>query len=109
MFYADAGEKKERGSLYKIMSIEGCLHLRVSKNNSGENQIIFVIPGKAIKKAVSRNKIRRRAREILRKKKGDIKTGNNLAFIFKKGAEGRSYKELEEEISQVLKEKRLAK
>lgn len=95
--------------MYRIMDDEERFHLRVSKNNIGQNRIIFIIPGKIIKKAVSRNKIRRRAREILRKKEGQIKIGNDLTFIFKKGAEEQAYDKLEKEISGALEKKGLIK
>ena len=83
--------------------------LKVSKNNLDENQFIFIIPSKSIRKAVLRNKIRRRAREILKRKEDNIKKGINLTFIFKKGAEEQSYEELEKGISRVLDERQLIK
>ncbi|OGF51732.1 ribonuclease P protein component [Candidatus Giovannonibacteria bacterium RIFCSPLOWO2_02_FULL_43_11b] len=91
------------------MGSEDHFYIRISKNNVGENRFIFIISGKIIKKAVCRNKIRRRAREILRKKTKDIKKGNDLTFIFKKGAEEQSYEALEREISAILEERRLIK
>lgn len=91
------------------MASEVCLNLKVSENNFGRNQLVFIIAGKTIKKAVSRNKIRRIAREILRKKAQDIKKGKDLTFIFKKCADGQTYEMLEQEISRVLEEKRLIK
>lgn len=87
----------------------GCLRLRVVRNNLGENRFVFVISGKEIRKAVSRNKIKRRAREILRKAAANIKKGNDLTFIFNKLAEERSYNAMEQEITRVLEERRLIK
>lgn len=87
----------------------GCFRLRVVRNNLGENRFVFVISGKEIRKAVSRNKIRRRAREILRKLSANIKKGNDLTFIFNKLAEERGYNATEQEITRVLEERRLIK
>ncbi|OGF68968.1 ribonuclease P protein component [Candidatus Giovannonibacteria bacterium RIFCSPHIGHO2_02_FULL_44_31] len=91
------------------MSFEDFISLRISKNNIGEKRFTFIIPSKEVKKAVLRNKIRRRAREILRRKGDGIKKGISLAFIFKKGAEEQSYKELEKGISRALDERQLIK
>jgi len=59
---------------------------------------------KISKKAVTRNKIKRQIREILRLslQKNEIMPGYYLLFIAKKEAEGKEYLELEKEVKNLI-------
>lgn len=58
----------------------------------------FVIPSKTAKKSVERNKLKRRARHIVKKQLGSIKGGMAAVFFFRKGAEKMEFLELEKEM-----------
>jgi ribonuclease P protein component len=58
----------------------------------------FVVPIKTVKKAVRRNKIKRRARAIIYKNLSLFKNGVGAIFFFKKGSEKLNFSELEKEI-----------
>lgn len=67
----------------------------------------FVVPLKTAKKAVARNKLRRRARHIVKKHLGFIKEGAVAIFFFKKGAEKMKFWELEQKMLELLKKARI--
>ena len=71
-----------------------------------ENQLNFprfgIVVGKKIsKKAVLRNKLKRRLREILRKKLAQIKNVDGV-LVAKKGLENKNFKDLEEILERLL-------
>jgi len=61
------------------------------------------VSSKIAKKAVDRNKLKRKGRESINKIKNKIKNGYNGVFFFKKTSLDLSFKELEEEIKKILK------
>ncbi len=67
------------------------------------SKFAFVVPSIAAKKAVIRNKIKRRARAAVFKLLPFLKEGYLVALFFKKGSEQLSFKELETEISKNFK------
>ncbi|MDP3882971.1 MAG: ribonuclease P protein component [Candidatus Staskawiczbacteria bacterium] len=77
-----------------------CLILKVVKNNLDYSRFGFVVSGKVSKKAVDRNKIRRRLSEIV--KKEVIKAGLDLVFISLSSAKGKSFSELKKETQTIL-------
>jgi len=78
------------------------LILYVKKNNTNTTRIGFSIT-KKIGKSVVRNKIRRRMKEICRKKFHEMKDGYDLVFIPKKNIVDLSFKELESAMFHILK------
>ena len=83
---------------YKILSAR--------EQTGGKNtkkRFAFVIPKTAAKKAVVRNKIRRRGYGIIRKNLSNIKEGVVCVFLAKKGAAGLDFDDLEKEIVGLLK------
>lgn len=62
----------------------------------------FVISKKISKKAVDRNKIKRRLSEILVKKLDKFKLGTKIIFLAKKSLLGAKIEEVEEEINKLI-------
>lgn len=63
----------------------------------------FVVSSKVAKKAVERNKIKRRARHIIRKMLAETEKGLGIIIFFKPGSKKMSFQELEEEIKKLFK------
>ncbi len=76
---------------------------RLKNNNLSVIRAGFVISSKAIKKAVLRNKIKRRAREIFRKLLPDLKGAFDMVFIFSNKSRDFEFKDLELGMRTVLK------
>lgn len=70
-------------------------------------KIGFLISKKISKKAVERNRIKRRLKEILKKEK--IKEGLYIIFIPLPGLEKKNFKELEETVKKILKKAKVLK
>ncbi len=69
----------------------------------GKNSVFtFVVSSKVSKKAVERNKIKRRARHIIKKMMPKVENGLGMIFFFKKGAEKMVFSELEKEINDIF-------
>ena len=66
---------------------DGFLSLKFAKNNLGLTRFGFVVGQKVSHKAVIRNKVKRRLRELVRVKLGNIKKGFDVAVVASKGAE----------------------
>jgi ribonuclease P protein component len=69
----------------------------------------FLISKKVLKKAVQRNKLKRRLREILRERVEDIKEGVRIVFITLKGLEEKEFLELKEIFEKILKKSKILK
>ena len=70
------------------------LIIKYKKNNTNENRIHIVVSLKVSKKAVVRNKIKRRIREILREIKPHLPTGYDMLIITNKDIIGKKYGEI---------------
>lgn len=86
---------------------EQFLSLIKAENNLNQSRFGFVVSQKISKKAVIRNKIKRRLREIIRNNLDKIKKNYNVIFIAKKGIEEKEFKEIKEITEQLLKKARL--
>ncbi|PCI20468.1 ribonuclease P protein component [Candidatus Wolfebacteria bacterium] len=73
------------------------------------NKYSFIISKKVAKKAVQRNKLKRRGYYIISKNKAYIKAQSVLFLFFKKGALDITFKELEDEITDLLRKAKLLK
>lgn len=62
----------------------------------------FVISKKISKRAVDRNKIKRRISEVLRKRLSDFRPGTRMIFLAKKSLLGTSVKDIEMEINKLI-------
>ena len=75
---------------------------RIMKNNLGFNRFGFVVSLKVSKKAVIRNKIRRRLSEIIKAEEKNIKAGTDLVVIALPGIEKKEFPELKEIVKNAL-------
>jgi len=84
------------------------LVLFIKKNNYGYNRFGFTA-AKKIKKAVSRNIIRRRLKEIVRLNEYKLIEGYDLILMARVNATESDYKSLEKSFSKLMKRKKLYK
>lgn len=78
------------------------LVLKILKNELNENRVGFIISSKVSKKAVLRNKIRRRLSELFKKEEINLK-GFDFIFIGLPGLEKVDYSETKEILQTLLK------
>ncbi len=81
--------------------------LRVKKNGLKETRIAVSVSKKLSKKAVARNTVRRRVREIFRLHLGSMQGGFDILFVARPSLKGMNYREIEVLILAVLKTTRL--
>lgn len=79
------------------------LVLKIAPNKLEISRFGLIVSQKVSKKAVVRNKIRRRLSEIIRKKMEEIKNGQDMALIVLPGLENKSFLETEEIIINFFK------
>jgi len=70
----------------------------VAKNNEKNMKFAFVAPVKTAKKAVDRNKLKRRTRYITEKHYSSFVGGFSVIIFLKKGSEKLKFPELEKEL-----------
>ena len=83
------------------------LVLKWTENNKEFLRAGFIISKKVEKKAVLRNKLKRRLREIVRSLLPEMKTGFDLIFFAKKGATRKNYKEIRSAVLGLIKKANL--
>ncbi len=81
---------------------EGFLFLKMYKNDLSESRFGFIVSQKISKKAVVRNKVKRRLRAIIFKKLSKIKKGIDVVVITNIGIESQSFQEIEKNIDKIL-------
>ncbi len=81
---------------------EDFLLLKTVKNSLSSSRFGFVVSQKVSKKAVLRNKIKRRLKEIIREKLGKIKEGQDCLLIVLPGLENKDFWEMEEIINKIF-------
>ena len=79
------------------------LLLKFKNNNLEDSRFGIVVGKKVSKKAVVRNKIKRRLTEIIKKKLDKIKRGIDVVLITNPGLEKEKFKNLEEKIENIFK------
>ncbi len=84
------------------------LVLFIKKNNFGFNRFGFTA-AKKIKKAVQRNVIRRRLKEIVRSGENNIKESYDIVLMARVNAVNSDYKDLEKSFNKLVKRKNLLK
>lgn len=75
---------------------EGFLVLKSAKNGLGASRFGFIVSSKVSKKAVTRNKIRRRLSELIGVSLKRIKPGYDNLLIVLSGPETKDFRELKE-------------
>lgn len=86
---------------------ENFLVLKKIKNNLQWTRVGFVVSQKISKKAVVRNKIKRRLREIVKVNLNKIKSGYDIIFFTKKGIEKKEFLEIKKIIENLLQKAEL--
>lgn len=85
------------------------LILRVVKNNLGTTRVGLVVSQKVSKKAVLRNKVKRKIREAVRNNMKKINLGYDLIFFTKKGIEKKSFPEIKKMVEDLFVRAKLFK
>lgn len=85
------------------------LVLKKLKNDMNHSRIGLVVPLKISKKAVVRNKAKRRLREIIRENLDEMKPGYDLVFFTRKGIEEKDFNEINLELKTLFKKAKLTK
>ncbi len=81
---------------------QGLLYLKIRKNNLKTSRFGFVISKKFSKKAVIRNKTKRRLSEIIKTKLPEIKKGIDVVIVATPGAEN-DFQGLEDVVNKLFK------
>ncbi len=95
----DFKEIFRKGKTFK----QDCLVVRFIFNNKENSRFGFVVSLKISKKAIERNKIKRRLKYIIKKNLLNIKKGFDIVIITLPGIEKKSYTELKETTREILK------
>ncbi len=86
---------------------EDFLLLKFTKNNLETSRFGFVVGQKVAKKAVLRNKIKRRLREAVRKKLSEIRVGFDGVWVALKGSETKNFEEIKAAVKKILQRGKL--
>lgn len=76
--------------------------LKFQERPEGGSKFAVVVPKKATKSAVARNKIKRRGRDVIREMIPDLPSPINAVLYAKKGADTITFKETKTEIASLL-------
>ena len=79
------------------------LGFKILKNNLDHSKFGFIVSTKIAKKAVIRNKIKRRLREIIHKRLSQIKSSFDCIIVTRPGIEKLNYQEMEEKMEGILR------
>ena len=98
-------KKKDFDSVFKQGQgfKQGFLYLKIKKNNLDSSRFGFIVSKKFSKKAVERNKIKRRLREVVKKELPKIKKPVDLIIVVNPGTEN-DFQKLEQTINKLFKE-----
>ena len=92
--------EKYRSPLSKI-------YLKVGSNNLKQSRFGFIINNKVSKKAVVRNKIKRKLRETIRNNLSEIKKGVDVAVVVLPGFKENNLKTIGEVLNNLLKKAKI--
>ena len=97
----------QKGDVVKVMKEGASYHspsflLRVLKNPAKTTLFTVIVSKKVSKTAVSRNKNKRRVREIIKKESEKIPQGNFYAFILKKDLNKSLFSDIQNEAKELL-------
>jgi len=88
---------------------ESFLFLKIGKNSFKKSRFGFVVSQKISKKATERNKVKRRLREIVRKKLPSIKEGMDIILIAKPEIENKEHQEIKKLIDKLFEKAKILK
>lgn len=81
---------------------EEFLYIKVVANNLTVSRVGFIVSQKVSKKAVLRNKIKRRLREITKEKLPKIKQGLDIVLTATPEAAAKDFSEMEKEVDRIF-------
>jgi len=87
--------------------IVDCILLKKIKNNFCFSRFGFIVSTKVSKKAVLRNKVRRRLRNIVSKKLEKIQKGIDVVLVALSGSENKTFQELEQVLEEVFQKAKI--
>lgn len=104
-------KKKDFETIFKkgVSFKNNLLVLKVVKNNLGQTRVGFIVSQKVSKKAVVRNKIRRRLVESVKTHEKDIKSGLDLVLIVLPGAEMSTFLDMKTSLNNIFAKAKLIK
>lgn len=97
-------EKKNNKFIYKFSKKSTAM-----QEISGDLKVGFIVSLKVHKKAVKRNKLKRRMREVIKDNLDKIKKGNFIVIVALPSAANFSFKEVKKNINVLLKKAHLLK
>ena len=104
-------KKKEFEAIFKggrsLRSLS--FFLKYLGNGTENTKVGFVVSKKVSKRAVERNKAKRRLREAFREVKDEIREGVSVVVVANPSIKDRAFKEIKEEVSSILKKGELIK
>jgi len=102
-------KKKDFGKVFKHGkgAKQDFLALKFNKNNLKNSRFGFVVSSKVSKKAVVRNKVKRRLRESVRSKLDRIKKGFDIVFITFEKIKEKDFEQINSLIEKILKRSKL--
>ncbi len=86
---------------------EDFINLKVASNNLDISRFGFIVGLKVSKKAVRRNRVKRRIREIIRLRLDKIKKGFDVVIMTKPEIVDKNYKEIERVMNNILMKSKL--
>ena len=93
----------EKGRIFK----KDLLILKILSNNLDESRFAFVISKKFSKKAVNRNKMKRKLRESVYSNLKKIQKGVDVVVIASPGLETKDFEEIKETVSNLFKKAKI--
>ena len=99
---------REKSDINKVFrdgkAVAGCfVFLKVLKNGLDDNRFAFVVSSKISKKAVIRNKIKRRLREII--KQTQLKQGFDFVVVTKPSIVDKGFQEIKQDLNEIFNSK----
>lgn len=88
---------------------EDFLVLKVKENNLSKIRVGFLVSKEISKKAVQRNKIRRRLRELIRLRLGKIKESHDIVFIALPGLEKKNFQQMANTVDKIFLKAKIVK
>jgi ribonuclease P protein component len=104
-------KKKDLERVFKKGQIikEGFLVLKLIKNHLEISRFGLVVSQKISKRAAIRNKIKRRLREIIKRKLVKTKKGWDVVLVARPGLENKDFWEMEETINKLFEKAKIIK
>lgn len=85
------------------------LLFKIVENELGVPRFGFIIPSKVLKKAVERNKLKRRLRHIVREFLPQIEKGIDGVFVALPQAKGKEFEEVKKEVKNIFQKMKIIK